>query len=722
LGVWKDFATGDGGSDLISLVAYLRDIDQGAAAGELADMLGVPFLKTNGHAKPSDLNGRSHNGAAAANETPKVYQWGDDGPPRSDEELRRHVYPSVGQSKRVKIKMRDDRFVNWYRVFSNGIPVGWLAKKPDDYIAIPYVTAALDPFDSALKSDDVLWPEGERDVDSLSGVNLPAFTFGGVGDGLPDGIGAYLKDRRIVILADNDKPGREHAEKKARIAHVAGAASILIIHFPELPPKEDVSYFIAKGGTAEQLQARIDRAPLWSSATEASVVTLETALGKTSELLSLATIKPEATDWLWHHRIPRGAQTISTGWPGVGKSQQQCYIVARASTGTQWPDGSPCPCGDTIMLTCEDSYAKTVVPRLLAAGANLERVHALPIIRTDAQSKRAFLLTEDLDELERHLNALPNAVLVTIDPITGFLGAGKINSNSVTDIRGTLAPLSDLAERRNVAIHTVTHPPKTTTSAMNAFIGSQAFVAASRMAYLTTEEMDEEDRPTGRFLMAMVRSSLGPKLPTLVYRLAQVAIGEDHRDGRTIIGSYAVWEDGVVDITANAALAAASGGGKGSSDDRSAMAEAEQFLQDKLGGGPIPAKEGEEHAAAIGISRRTLMRARKKLGVIAEKLDMKEGWTWRLARPEECQANPKSANKNTWHSSYPVGTLRGDGGIPHTTAGFPVAARELALGLTSETNEAAEAAPKMPSRSDETLRESSASPVVERTFQSSAGP
>lgn len=128
------------------------------------------------------------------------------------------------------------------------------------------------------------------------------------------------------------------------------------------------------------------------------------------------------------------------------------------------------------MLTCEDSYAKTVIPRLLGAKANLQRVHALPIIRVDGDTKRAFLLTEDLGELERHLNALPNAVLVTIDPIPGFLGAGKINSNSVTDIRGTLAPLSELAERKNIAIHTVTHPSKATTSAMNAFIGSQAFV------------------------------------------------------------------------------------------------------------------------------------------------------------------------------------------------------------------------------------------------------
>jgi hypothetical protein len=59
-------------------------------------------------------------------------------------------------------------------------------------------------------------------------------------------------------------------------------------------------------------------------------------------------------------------------------------------------------------------------------------------------------------------------------------------------------------------------------------------------AYLTIEEIDEEGKPTGRFLMGMVRSSLGPKLPTLAYRLEQREVGKDHRGKRTIIGSYVV--------------------------------------------------------------------------------------------------------------------------------------------------------------------------------------
>jgi hypothetical protein len=140
------------------------------------------------------------------------------------------------------------------------------AKKPDGFQAIPYVSVGLDPFDSELMDDRIFWPEGEKDVDTLNKLDLPAFTFGGVGDGLPDGTNEYLTGRHLVILADNDDQGRDHAEKKAERAHAAGAASIKVVHFLELPEKGDVSDYIDDGATAKELMARTDAAPLWSPA------------------------------------------------------------------------------------------------------------------------------------------------------------------------------------------------------------------------------------------------------------------------------------------------------------------------------------------------------------------------------------------------------------------------------------------------------------------------
>jgi putative DNA primase/helicase len=198
------------------------------------------------------VNGHSASHVAAA---PRVYDWGDCGPPVQADELRRHSY--LGSTK-IKIKYNDG-FKTWYRVGA-----GWQAKKPENFQPVPYVTAAIDPFDPELKDDQIFWPEGEKDVDSLSKKNLLAFTFGGVGDGLPDDIEIYLSKRHLIILVDNDDTGRKHGERKAALAHSAGAVSIRIIGFPELATKADVSDFFAGGGTAEDLIARIDVAPLWA--------------------------------------------------------------------------------------------------------------------------------------------------------------------------------------------------------------------------------------------------------------------------------------------------------------------------------------------------------------------------------------------------------------------------------------------------------------------------
>jgi hypothetical protein len=196
---------------------------------------------------------------------------GDKGPSKLDGELRRHIYPRAGLPVRVKIKLErygETGFQNWYAVTRDGV-AGWQAQKPAQYVSVPYV-GSLNTFDSELTSDALMWPEGEKDVDTLTRLDVPAFTFGGTGDGLPGDIESYLKDRHLVILADNDQAGRDHAEKKAALAHSMGAASIKIVHFPELPEKNDVSDFIEGGGTAEQLVDRATKALLWRPDTSAN--------------------------------------------------------------------------------------------------------------------------------------------------------------------------------------------------------------------------------------------------------------------------------------------------------------------------------------------------------------------------------------------------------------------------------------------------------------------
>jgi hypothetical protein len=220
------------------------------------------------------------------------------------------------------------------------------------------------------------------------------------------------------------------------------------------------------------------------------------------------------------------------------------------------------------------------------------------------------------------------------------MGTGKIDSHKTTDVRGVLGPIAALAERRNVAIYTVTHPPKATSSAINAFVGSQAFIAAARVGYLTIEEATD-GKPTGRMLVAMVKTNLGPKMPTLAYRLAQIAVDQDHRDDRTVFGSYLVWEDGTIDMSADQAIAA-SNERTVSEERRSARKGAKEFLKSMLADGPVEAKQVLSGAHANLISKSTLERAQKELGIMRyhQGAGKDQVWFWRLpAQPDGERSN-----------------------------------------------------------------------------------
>ena len=63
-------------------------------------------------------------------------------------------------------------------------------------------------------------------------------------------------------------------------------------------------------------------------------------------------------------------------------------FAARVSVGADWPDGSACPVGDVLIASGYEGAADTIVPRLMAQGADLRRVHFLEgFARADAYEK-----------------------------------------------------------------------------------------------------------------------------------------------------------------------------------------------------------------------------------------------------------------------------------------------------------------------------------------------
>ena len=247
-GMWSDFATGAKGGDIISWFAHASGLSQGEAARQIAEKLGTSTWKAN--------NSKGDN----TKSSPRIFKYGEEGPPKEHNELRRHYYPRSGTpKKKVKIKKRDvpkhKEWTNCYRVFQDGAPVGWQWKKTKDYSSIAYAGAADD-------AHRFFWTEGEKDADTLIKLGFSAFTFGG-GDGLPDDIDEFLKrmlknDRKLIIPIDNDDGGREQGQKKANKAHACGIKHIRIFDlatvWPECPKGGDISDWFEKGGgTRERL-------------------------------------------------------------------------------------------------------------------------------------------------------------------------------------------------------------------------------------------------------------------------------------------------------------------------------------------------------------------------------------------------------------------------------------------------------------------------------------
>lgn len=287
-GAWSDFATGETGGDMIDLYIYINGGTNIEAKDALADMLNVQAGARSTTAPPPKPKLLVTAAPADSRVAPAVFPprtepddkgkpsftiAGEDGPKPRNDEIRRHVYRQGGVPVRIKVikvikKEGDSRAFNLYRVTNSSGKIGWQSEKPKGFQQIPYVGSS-DPVNA--KIDRVIfWVEGEKDVDTIAALGGLAFTFGGVGDGIPVGCEQYVVGRNVVVLADNDDKGRKHAEDKAKLAK-PGATSVKVVHFPDVPEKSDVSDWISAGHTFKDLQDRVVAAEAWKPAPEQTV-------------------------------------------------------------------------------------------------------------------------------------------------------------------------------------------------------------------------------------------------------------------------------------------------------------------------------------------------------------------------------------------------------------------------------------------------------------------
>jgi len=276
--------------------------------------------------------------------------------------------------------------------------------------------------------------------------------------------------------------------------------------------------------------------------------------------------------------------------------------------------------GDVIWFNAEDGARDTVKPRLLAAGADPERVHFVNAARVNGKDK-FFSLVTDLPLLRKAVQKIGNVVLVIIDPVSAYLGVGKVDSRSATDVRGVLTPLKDMTEELHIAVIGICHFNKKDDikSALLRVSDSIAYVAAARHVYAVLDDPDDKNSK----LFVKAKNNLARDTKALRYGVSVKTVGHDTKLGVDISAPYIIWHPQHVEITANEAMQAATG--------QTAKREAREFLLERLEAGPVNSDDVIEEAKQEGIAKRTLDRAKKELGIKSRRRGGIDGtWFWEL--------------------------------------------------------------------------------------------
>jgi putative DNA primase/helicase len=339
-------------------------------------------------------------------------------------------------------------------------------------------------------------------------------------------------------------------------------------------------------------------------------------------LMRASSIVPKPIHWLWRYYLAKGKVHIFSGSPGAGKTTIAASIAATISRGAPWPDGSHAALANVVIWSGEDSAENTLVPRLIAAGADMDNISIVGPSNENGVT-RPFDPTRDVESLQEAIEELGGVALIIVDPITSAV-SGDSNKNS--DVRRALQEFVNLAEKTGAAVLGIAHLRKNSQGGdpLDRVSGAGAFGQVPRIVLTAAVEADppEGQEPTRVFTRA--KSNIGPTGGGFEYAMRQGALAADD----SIETNWIEWGE-KLDGNARQILARAE---QIEQDEakKPSLALAKRFLSDFLKLGIRSQNDCEAAATADGISNATLKRAREELGIASRKQPgkMKAPWFW----------------------------------------------------------------------------------------------
>ena len=312
-----------------------------------------------------------------------------------------------------------------------------------------------------------------------------------------------------------------------------------------------------------------------------SIVLKEPSKPETVKIIRMSDVELTPVDWLWKPYLPFGKLSVLQGNPGEGKTYFAMHLAAACTNGKLLPNMERMEPFNVIYQTAEDGLGDTVKPRLIEAGADLDRV--LVIDDSDVQ------LTLSDERIEKAI-VENNARLVIIDPIQAYLGA-DVDMNRANEVRPIFMRLGQVAQRTGCAILLIGHLNKAAgMQSLQRGLGSIDIAAAVRSVMFIGKLKHD---PTMRIL-THEKSSLAPPGASLAFSLGD-------EGGFRWVGEY--------DITADEMLS-------GIEPQRETKTQQAKDLICTLlaGGKQVLSEDIDKAALERGIPGRTVRDAKRELG------------------------------------------------------------------------------------------------------------
>ena len=312
-----------------------------------------------------------------------------------------------------------------------------------------------------------------------------------------------------------------------------------------------------------------------------SIVLKESSKPETVKIIRMSDVELTPVEWLWKPYLPFGKLSVLQGNPGEGKTYFAMHLAAACTNGKLLPNMERMEPFNVIYQTAEDGLGDTVKPRLIEAGADLDRV----LVIDDSEVQ----LTLSDERIEKAIIE-NNARLVIIDPIQAYLGA-DVDMNRANEVRPIFMRLGQVAQRTGCAILLIGHLNKAAgMQSLQRGLGSIDIAAAVRSVMFIGKLKHD---PTMRIL-THEKSSLAPPGASLAFSLGD-------EGGFRWVGEY--------DITADEMLS-------GIEPQRETKTQQAKDLICTLlaGGKQVLSEDIDKAALERGIPGRTVRDAKRELG------------------------------------------------------------------------------------------------------------